>query len=174
MPVLAREKVKMPVRDLNGRPITSVSRALAFLIAIALALTGCAQHRAVVAPIKIASAYIMQSAGTSSVAAYLVIANSGRADRLLSVRSSAGGRVLMVGPSGRGLPAASALHGLSVPGHSVTRLDPSGYHLEITSSGRLRQGTDITLTLVFERAGTMRVPAQVNNPAANNGGYLGP
>lgn len=158
----------------NGRPITAASRALIGLVTAAVVVTGCAQHQAAVAPIKIASAFVLQSAGANTVAGYLVIGNSGPADRLLSVRSSAGGRVLIVGPGTRRLSATSAVSELSVPGHSVTRLDPSGYHLEIIRSGRLHQGTDITLTLVFARAGTMRVPAEVNNPAADNGGYLGP
>lgn len=164
----------MPVHNLSGRQTTAVSRVLIGLIAAAVAVTGCARQHAVVPPIKIASAYVMQSAGANAVAAYLVIANSGPADRLLSVRSSAGGQVLVVGPAGRGLSAASALSELSVPGHSLTRLDPNGYHFEIVRSGRLHQGTDVTLTLVFAHAGTIRVPAQVNNPATNNGGYLGP
>jgi copper(I)-binding protein len=151
-----------------------VRRALVGLITVAVAVTGCAQNHAAAAPIKIASVYLMQSAGASAVAAYLVIANSGPADRLLRVRSSAGGQVLMVGPGRYGLSAASALSELGVPGHSVTRLDPSGYHLEIVRSGRLHQGTDVTLTLVFAHAGTMRVPAQVNNLATNDDGYLGP
>jgi periplasmic copper chaperone A len=162
------------VRNLTGRPTTVASRALIGVIAAAAAVTGCARQQAAGPPIKIASAYVMQSAGANAVAAYLVIANSGPADRLLSVRSSAGGRVLMVGPARRGPAATSALSELSVPAHSLTRLDPSGYHFEIVRSGRLHQGTDVTLTLVFAHAGTIRVPAQVNNPANNNGGYLGP
>lgn len=162
------------MHNLSGRRATAVSRALIGLIAAAVAVTGCAQHRAAVAPITIASAYLMQSTGANGVAAYFVIANSGPPDRLLSVRSSAGGHVLMVGPGRRDLSAALTLSALNVPGHSVTRLDPSGYHLEIVRSGRLHQGTDVTLTLVFAHAGTMRVPAQVNNPASDNGGYLGP
>src|SRR6516162_6731564 len=106
----------MSVHNLTGRQTTAVSRALMGLIAAAVALTGCArQQAAAVPPIKIASAYVMQSAGASAVAAYLVIANSGPADRLMSVRSSAGGHVLMVGPSSRGLAAASALSELNVP-----------------------------------------------------------
>jgi copper(I)-binding protein len=164
----------MPVHNPSGPPTTAVSRALIGLVAAAIVVTGCAQQQHTAAPpIKIASAYVMQSAGASAVAAYLVIGNSGSADRLLSVHSSAGGRVLMVGQAKGGPSAASALSGLSVPGHSVTRLDPSGYHLEILGSGPLREGTDITLTLVFAHAGTIRVPAQVNNPATNSG-YLGP
>lgn len=164
----------MRVHNLSRRRATAASRALIGLVTAAVAVTSCTQHHAAVAPIKIASAYVMQSAGASAVAAYLVIANSGPTDRLLSVRSSAGGQVLVVGPGRSGLSPASAVSELNVPAHSVTRLDPSGYHLEIVRSGRLHQGTDITLTLVFAHAGTVRVPAQVNNPAANNGGYLGP
>jgi periplasmic copper chaperone A len=164
----------MPVHNRNRRPTTAAGRMLMGLVAAAVAVTGCAQQHAAVPPIKIASAYVMQSAGAKAVAAYLVIANSGPADRLLSVRSSAGGQVLMVGPLTRGLSAALVLSELSIPGHSLTRLDPNGYHFEIVRPGRLHQGTDVTLTLVFAHAGTIRAPAQVNNPANNDGGYLGP
>lgn len=162
----------MPVHNLDGRK--TVGRALIGLIAVAVAITGCARHAAASAPIKIASAFVMQSAGENALAGYLVIGNSGPADRLLSVRSSAGGQVLMVGPGRRSPSAASALSALTVPGHRVTRLDPSGYHFEIIRSGRLHEGTDITLTLIFAHAGTMRVQAQVSNPGASTGGYLGP
>jgi copper(I)-binding protein len=163
------------VHNLNGRAVAAASRVLIGLVAAAVAVAGCGKsHAAAAAPIKIASAYVMQSSGTNAVAGYFVIANSGPADRLLSVRSSAGGHVLMVGPVSRGIAASLVLTDLTIPGHSLTRLDPSGYHLEILRSARLHQGTDVTLTLVFAHAGTMRVPAQVNNPAASNGGYLGP
>lgn len=165
---------QMSAPGLGGRRLTTLTRALAGSIAIAATMTGCAQHHVAVAPIKVTSAFVMQSNGASALAAYLVIANSGPADRLLSVRSSAGGQVLMVGPDTRGPSATSALSELAVAAHSLTRLDPSGYHLEIVHSGRLHQGTDVTLTLVFAHAGTMNVPAQVNNPANSNGGYLGP
>lgn len=151
-----------------------LARTLVGSIAIAATMTGCTQHLVAVAPIKITSAYVMQSSGANALAAYLVIANSGPADRLLSVRSSAGGQVFMVGPDTGGPSATSALGDLAVAAHGLTRLDPSGYHLEIVHSGRLHQGTDVTLTLVFAHAGTMHVPAQVNNPGNSNSGYLGP
>jgi len=162
------------VHNLNGRRATVVSRVLIGLVAAAVAVTGCGKSHTAAAPIRIASAYVMQSSGANAVAAYFVIANSGPADQLLSVRSSAGGHVLLVGPVSRGLAASLVLPELNIPGHSLTRLDPSGYHIEIERPGRLHQGTDVTLTLVFAHAGTMRVPAQVNDPAVSNGGYLGP
>ncbi len=77
-------------------------------------------------------------------------------------------------PSAGGSLASVVFSQLSVPGHTVTRLDPSGVHLEFIHSKPLREGTDVTLTLVFAHAGTVRVLAQVNNPATNNGGYFGP
>src|SRR5215469_16594786 len=105
----------------------TLTRALVGSIAIAATMAGCAQqHHIAVAPIKITSAYVMQSSGANALAAYLVIANSGPADRLLSVHSSAGGQVLMVGPDTSGPSATSALSDLAVAAHSLTRLDPSG------------------------------------------------
>ena len=164
----------MPEGNRRGKRIARPGRAIVGLAIVAMALVGCGQQRAAAAPIKIASAFVMQGGGLSSDPAYLVIANSGPADQLLSVRSSAGGRVLFIGGRTSAASAASALSDLSVPGHAVTRLDPSGVHLEIVHPGRLHVGIDITLTLVFAHAGTMRVLAQVSNPATSNGGYLGP
>jgi copper(I)-binding protein len=164
----------MPEGKRRGTRIARLSGAIVGLSIVAMTLVGCAHQRADAASIKIASAFVMQGAGAGANAAYLVIGNSGSADQLLSVRSSAGGRVLFVGANTSRHSAASALSELSIPGHAVTRLDPSGVHLEIVHSGRLREGTDVTLTLVFAHAGTVHVLAQVSNPATNNGGYLGP
>jgi copper(I)-binding protein len=164
----------MPGGHRRGTRIARPNDAIVGLIIAAMALVGCGHEHVAAAPIKIASAFVMQGTGVGANTAYLVIANSGSADQLLSVRSSAGGRVLFVGARPSGPSAASAISELSIPGHAVTRLDPSGVHLEIVHSGRLREGTDITLTLVFAHAGTMHVLAQVSNPAASNGGYFGP
>jgi copper(I)-binding protein len=164
----------MPEGNRRGTRIARWTAAIAGVTVAAMALGGCGQHRAAVAPIRIASAYVMQSSGLNAQSAYLVISNNGSADRLLSVRSSAGGQVFFVAPRASGPAAASALSALAIPGHAITRLDPSGVHLEIVHSGRLREGTDVTLTLVFAHAGTMHVLAQVNNPATNDGGYFGP
>src|SRR5215469_14259600 len=164
----------MPEGNRRGARIAHSTGSIACVIAAAVAMAGCAGQHSAVAPIKIASAFVMQTSGTNAEAGYLVISNSGSADRLLGVRSSAGGQVLFVGAARSGPSADSALSELSIPGHAVTRLDPSSVHLEIIHSGRLREGTDITLTLVFARAGTMHVNAQVNNPATNSGGYFGP
>jgi copper(I)-binding protein len=165
----------MPNGNRRWPSLPSTIRAIAGLLVAALAVAGCSQRHVTDAqPIKIASAFVMQASGVDEVAAYMVIANRGSADQLVRVSSSAGGKVVMFGPGGPGLAAARTLSWLGIPAHSLTRLDPTGMHLEIVRPGRLRDGTDITLTLVFAHAGTMRVQAQVSNPTVNDGGYLGP
>jgi|HubBroStandDraft_1064217.scaffolds.fasta_scaffold399960_1 copper(I)-binding protein len=157
-------------------PQAAVRRgAMAGLIAAAVLVTGCGSQRiAAVSPFKVASAYVMQTNGIKSVYAYFVLANSGPADQLIAVHSSAGGKVLMIGQGPAGLSAARSLNELPIPGHSVTKLDPTGMHLEILNSGPLPQGTDITLTLVFAHAAQVKVLAQINNPETGNSGYFGP
>ena len=115
----------------------------------------------------------MQASGLKTLDAYFVLSNAGPADRLVSVSSSAGGKVLMLGPAAPGVSVARAETELSFPGHAVTKLDPTGMYLEILNSGPLRVGDDITLTLDFAHDGKLSVPAQVNNPQTGNSGYFG-
>ncbi len=156
------------------RPRTRFTGPAGGLVIAILALAGCAQPPRSTEPIKVASAYVMQASGVSSHDTYLIIANSGAPDRLLKVRSSAGGQVLMLGRRVSGRAITPMLSQISIPGHQLTRLDPAGVHLEIVNSGHLQQGTDITLTLVFAHAGPMRVLAQVSNPETGSSGYFGP
>lgn len=150
------------------------SLLIAGLPAAVAMLAGCTTQRPVVVPIRVGNAFVMQSSGVKTLAGYLVISNLGSADRLLSVRSNAGGKVVLFGPSTSGGPAARTLSQLLIPGHQLTRLDPTGNHLVIFGSRPLHVGNDITLTLVFAHAGTMHVAAQVSNPQTDSGGYLGP
>jgi copper(I)-binding protein len=156
------------------RPRSRIAGPAGGLIVAALTLAGCSQPPQVTAPIKVASAYVMQATGATAHDTYLIIANSGAPDQLLKVRSSAGGKVLMLGRRTPGRAITPTLSQIRIPAHGLTRLDPTGLHLEIVGSGRLHQGTDITLTLVFAHAGTLRVPAQVSNPQTGNSGYFGP
>ncbi len=159
------------------RPAVAACRsALLGLIAAAVALAGCgARHAAAsAASINVISAYVMQADGVKTVDAYFVLANTGTSDRLVSVRSSAGGKVIMLTPAAPGVSVARATTDLVFPGHAVTKLDPTGMHLEIVGSGPLHQGTDITLTLVFAHDGKLKVSAQVSNPQTGNSSYFGP
>ncbi|HET9897991.1 MAG TPA: copper chaperone PCu(A)C [Streptosporangiaceae bacterium] len=150
-----------------------MARRAGGLIVAVLALAGCGEQHAPARSIQVTSAYVMQGNGTKAPDGYLVIANSGPADQLLAVRSSAGGRVLMLGPHSAVVPAAAGLRQLTIPGHRLTRFNPTGMHLEILHSGPLHQGTYVALTLVFAHAGTLHILAQVNNPQTASSGYFG-
>jgi copper(I)-binding protein len=141
-------------------------------------LSGCSRPAVAAAhPIQVASAYVVQpAAGAGPV--YVVIENAGPADRLVGVRSSAGGQVLMLSPDGTGSTGslAAGLHSvraIAIPAKALIRLTPAGDHLLITGAGRLRAGSQITLTLLFRHAGAVRVAANVTNPQTGGGSYLG-
>jgi copper(I)-binding protein len=147
--------------------------ALAGVVSMTAALAGCASSHAAPAPITVASAFVLEVSGADIADGYLVIQNSGPADRLTSVRSSSGGVVLMRGPAGPGSSAARAVSEISIPAHSLVRLDPTGMHLVLTHLDPKMHVPLITLTLVFAHAGTLRVVAQVTNPQTDNSGYFG-
>jgi copper(I)-binding protein len=142
-------------------------------LVLAAGLTGCSGQHLSAPPIKVASAYVMLLSGSGDVDAYLVIQNSGAADRLLTARSSAGGTVILRGLTSPG-PTIRTVSALRIPGRSIVRLAPTGIHLVITQSGPMHQGTDVTLTLVFAHAGTVRVAAEVTNPQRGGNTYFGP
>ena len=61
---------------------------------------------------------------------------------------------------------------ISIPAHSTVAMVPDGYHMLITGAGPIRGGKDITLTLVFARAGKVSVVAVVTNPATGGSTYF--
>jgi copper(I)-binding protein len=136
-------------------------------------LVGCATRPAESRPIQFGTTYVAQPNAAGTTDAYVVIRNNGSADRLISARSSAGGRVSLRGPSGRGLTTMRTIRGIGIPAGALVRLTPDGFHLLITGSGPMRTGTEITLTLVFARAGPISVAAPVENPQTGGSSYLG-
>jgi len=140
----------------------------------AAGLAGCSGAQASSVPIKVASAYVLQSTSAGVTDGYLVIQNAGSVDRLLAVRSSAGGTIIPRGPIAPGTTAVQTVSALRIPGHSLVRLDPGDIHLVVTGSRPMRQGTNVTLTLVFARAGIIKVAAEVTNPQTGGNTYFGP
>jgi copper(I)-binding protein len=135
-------------------------------------LAGCTAQAATTGPhIKAAAAYVLAPSSGGTADAYLVLQNTGKADRLLSVRSSAGGVVTMASPPAQGSPAT--VPGLTIPADALLRLNPDSYHLVITGSRPMQAGSEITLTMVFAKAGSVSVPAVVENPQSNDSSYLG-
>jgi copper(I)-binding protein len=139
---------------------------------VAAGLTGCTAKTVSAPPIRIGTSYVPvpQSAGTT--VAYVVIRNNGAADRLVSARTSAGGRVAFRAPAGPGDLAMHTIGSISIPAHSTVAMVPDGYHMLITGAGPIRGGKDITLTLVFAHAGRVSVVAQVTDPSTGGSTYF--
>lgn len=151
------------------RPVRVVAAGLA--VAAALGMTGCAA-RATADPIKLATAYVPVPASPGTTVAYVVIRNDGGADRLLSARTSAGGRVAFQAPSGPGPAGMHTVASIAIPAHSTISMVPDGDHMVITGAGPMRGGKDITLTLIFAHAGPVSVVTPVTNPATGGSSYF--
>jgi copper(I)-binding protein len=136
------------------------------------ALAGCAQKAAAAATIELGTAYVEVPSSGATTTAYLVIRNNGPADRLVSARTSDGGRVTFREPVRAGGAAMKTVPDIGIPADSLLRLSPDGSHLLITDAGPLKGGTQITLTLVFARGGTVSVAAAVTNPESGGSSYF--
>ncbi|MGH3067775.1 MAG: copper chaperone PCu(A)C [Streptosporangiaceae bacterium] len=162
----------MPRIDLLSRgPARRAARvvAAAGLMAAAAGLTGCYTKASAAPAIELSTAVVPQPSVPGKTVAFLVIRNNGGQDRLISARTSAGGRVTF---EAKGNSAAHALPAISIPGHNVVRLAPNSAHLLITGARPMHGGKDITLTLVFAHAGAISVIAQITNPETGGSSYF--
>jgi len=146
--------------------------AACVLLAGAAALAGCAQNAIASPSIQLGTAYVEVPTSGGSTEAYLVIRNNGPADRLTSARISVGGQVTFREPSRPGGSAMKTVPDIGIPADSLLRLAPDASHLLITGAGPMKGGTQITLTLVFARGGTMSVEAEVTNPESGGSSYF--
>jgi len=147
--------------------------AAGLVLALAAVLSGCAaQAAASGARIELVNAYVGVPQSSNPTDAYVVIRNNGGADKLIAVRTSVGGTVTMAGPAAGAPDTMRSFRAIPIPGHTLIRLVPNGYHLIISGSGPMKAGTEITLTLVFAHAGSWQVPAQVTNPQTGGSSYF--
>jgi periplasmic copper chaperone A len=151
---------------------TKAAAAACVLVLGASALAGCAQQASAAASIELGTAYVAVPSSGDVTGAYLVIRNNGPADRLLSARTSAGGRVTFRAPARSGGTAMRTVPDIGIPADTLLRLSPDGSHLLITGARPLKGGTQITLTLVFAKGGTMSVVAAVTNPESGGSSYF--
>jgi copper(I)-binding protein len=136
-------------------------------------LAGCAQAASATTEIRLGTASIPQPAAAGGMAdAFLVIQNNGPADRLISARTSDGGRVTFRGPVSAGSAIMRTLPGIGIPAGATVRLVPNGPHLLIIGARPLRGDTEVTLTLVFARAGPVSVQAEITNPETGGSSYF--
>jgi len=146
----------------------------AALIACALAATlgvsGCTVANAAskTAPIQASNAYVPVPVTPGTTYAYLAVRNyTSSPDRLVSARTSVGGRVSFREPGHSG--QMRSVPAITIPPNTIERLVPDGPHLLITGAGPMKNGKAITLTLVFSRGGSVSVSAVVTNPSDTQG-----
>ncbi|HUA30143.1 MAG TPA: copper chaperone PCu(A)C [Streptosporangiaceae bacterium] len=164
----------------SGRPgragrVWTAARAAAagcVLVLGASALAGCAQQASAAASIQLGTAYVDVPSNADVTGAYLVIRNNGAADRLMSARTSVGGRVTFRAPARSGGATMRTVPDIAIPADTLLRLTPDGSHLLITGARPMKGGTQITLTLVFAKGGTMSVVAAVTNPESGGSSYF--
>jgi copper(I)-binding protein len=158
-------------RNRGGGAIRAAATACV-LVAGGTALAGCAQDAIASPSIQLGTAYVEVPTSGGSTEAYLVIRNNGPADRLTSVRTSVGGRVTFREPVRSGGTTMKTVPDIGIPADTLLRLSPDGSHLLIIGAGPMKGGTQITLTLVFARGGTMSVEAEVTNPESGGSSYF--
>jgi periplasmic copper chaperone A len=152
--------------------VTKAAAAACVLVLGASTLAGCAQKASAAASIELGTAYVEVPTSADVTGAYLVIRNNGPADRLMSARTSVGGRVTFRTPARSGGTAMRTVPDIVIPADSLMRLSPNSSHLLITGAGPMKGGTQITLTLVFAKGGTMSVVAAVTNPESGGSSYF--
>lgn len=101
---------------------------------------------------------------------YLTISNTGTADdRLVSASTPAAGmsQIHEMKMEGDVMKMNELPEGLVIPAGGSVSLAPGGYHLMFMDlAGPLVEGGSITVTLTFEKAGTVDVEIPVGSPAA--------
>ena len=142
-----------------------LARLLAAATAVAglAGLAGCAAPAVAGSQVQLSTAFVPVPQTPGTTVAYVVIRNNGPADRLVAARTSAGGRVTF---------RRATITSVRIPAHSTLAMRPDGIHMLITGVGRIHGGKDITLTLVFARAGPVSVVAQVTNPQSGGSSYF--
>lgn len=151
------------------RPVAVALGAAA--LAGTLGTAGCATSAIAgqAGAVQAATAYVPVPVTPGLTSAYLVIRNfTSHPDSLVSVRTSAGGRVIFRVPADGGARMRS-VPAISLPANTTVRLVPDGPHLLISGIGHLQNGKVITLTLTFRHASPVRVPALVTDPSKSNG-----
>ena len=149
------------------------ARLLAAAALVGLAgLTGCAAPAAASPQIQLSTAFVPVPRTPGTTVAYVVIRNNGPADRLVAARTSVGGRVTFREASGPAAARMATIASVRIPAHSTLAMRPDGVHMLISGAGRMRGGKDITLTLVFARAGRVSVVAQVTDPQSGGSSYF--
>ena len=122
-------------------------------------------------PLTITDAWIRATPpGARTAAAYLTIANTGAADRLLGGATPAARSVeVHTHVDERGLQRMVRLAELGLPAGETVRLTPGGLHLMLVDvAAPLAAGASVTLSLRFAAAGTLELEVPVVDARASS------
>lgn len=147
--------------------------AVAAVALAAVGLAACSRPAPKPGPqIELISAEVTEPNASGTTEAYVEVQNKGPADKLIAARVSVGGHVTLRSPAADGAMLMRSVPSIGIPADSFTRLTPYSSHLLITDSGRMKAGTEITLTLVFAHAGSISTAAMVTNPQTGGSSYF--
>jgi len=146
--------------------------ACAAAVTGAVLICGCGTAPRTGPVIQLNSAQVTEPSASGITEAYVDIQNNGPADKIIAARLSVGGRVMLRSPAHPGVVVMRTVPSIPIPATSSVGLDPNGSHLLIIDAGRMKAGTEITLTLVFAHAGPISVPALVTNPETGGSSYF--
>jgi copper(I)-binding protein len=150
--------------------LAAVGAGLALLAGL---LAGCGEAQASAPPaVTLISGQVVTPNSDGVTDAYVIVQNNGPAVTLIGARSSAGGSVALRAPASTQPIVMHTVPAITIPGHSLFHLQPSGPHLLITGSGPMKAGTDIMITLVFAHIGAFSVPTMVTNPQTGGASYF--
>ncbi|HEY5009120.1 MAG TPA: copper chaperone PCu(A)C [Caulobacteraceae bacterium] len=140
-----------------------ISLFAATLLAAGGASAGPSQVRK--GDITVSSRMVRTSFGAApNSAAYMVIANSGNApDKLIAARCACAASVdIHETEDMAGMSMMKSAAPVSIPAHGQVVFHPGGLHLMLTHlKARLAEGGEQDITLVFQRAGTVRASFQI-------------
>ncbi len=105
--------------------------------------------------------------GTSSLAGYLVIKNTGSTDdQLLSASADFAGMVMLHKSvvDSNNVATMQDVSSIDIPAGQTVTLQPGGFHIMFMNLKSIPQvGTKVALTLVFQKAGTINVQADATS-----------
>jgi len=106
---------------------------------------------------------------------FLTIENTGdQTDRLISATSSVAGdtQIHEMSMQGDVMKMRELAEGLEIPAGATVALAPGGYHIMFMGLNQaFVEGESITITLVFEKAGSVEVELPVLGTAADSAGH---
>jgi len=144
------------------RPSRTLLAWMAVAVGAAALLASCSDA---IAKPQVSDAWARPGAASAESAAYLTItAEVNQGDALLSASSPAARMVELheVSTDAEGMTGMYHIDRLDIQAGQTVRLEPGGYHLMLMGlTGELEVGETLELTLVFERAGSVVVQAEI-------------